>query len=285
LKVATEEEFLFSYNITNTTKKIRDALNRERSNVGRTAYTSRVKKILQACESEEVAERLVDDLEKVQEGRNHDELSWKPIQVHAASVLNARSEALFVTAEEQGQMKDLVERARGDGKRVVTVPNTTRQELGSSSDVEGGEIRDVDLFQEEWSESFEFEWVDESKLSRDERKAWNLKDEVLSLVGVEHLIEEVRISETMRSFDDGWKTNGLWEPAERRIVIKRDVLNSKSGFIGILLHEAAHAKGGATDQTREFEGDLTDLLGITGTAAVLDVDELPQKDRSPVSGS
>jgi hypothetical protein len=285
LKVATEEEFLFSYNITNTTKKIRDALNRERSNVGRTAYTSRVKKILQACESEEVAERLVDDLEKVQEGRNHDELSWKPIQVHAASVLNARSEALFVTAEEQGQMKDLVERARGDGKRVVTVPNTTRQELGSSSDVEGGEIRDVDLFQEEWSESFEFEWVDESKLSRDERKAWNLKDEVLSLVGVEHLIEEVRISETMRSFDDGWKTNGLWEPAERRIVIKRDVLNSKSGFIGILLHEAAHAKGGATDQTREFEGDLTDLLGITGTAAVLDVDALPQKDRSPVSGS
>lgn len=285
LKVATEEEFLFSYNITNTTKKIRDALNRERSNVGRTAYTTRVKKILQACESGDVAERLVDDLERVQEGTNHDELSWKPVQVHAARVLNARSEAIFVTAEEQGQMKDIVERARGDGKRVVTVPDSTRQELRSSSDIEGEEIRDVELFQEEWKDSFEFEWVDESDLTEQESEAWGLKDEVLSLVGVGHLIEEVRITETMRSIDDGWKALGLWEPAERRIVIKRGVLNSKSGFIGILLHEAAHAKGGATDQTREFEGALTDLLGITGTAAVLDADELPQKDLNPVSDS
>jgi len=36
LRVATEENFLFSYNITNTTKKVRESLNRERSNVGRT---------------------------------------------------------------------------------------------------------------------------------------------------------------------------------------------------------------------------------------------------------
>ena len=38
-------------------------------------------------------------------------------------------------------------------------------------------------------------------------------------------------------------------------------------------------------ENMRIKGDLTDLLGITGTAAVLDVDELPQKDRSPVSGS
>lgn len=285
LKVATEEEFLFSYNITNTTKKIRDALNRERSNVGRTAYTTRVKKILQACESGDVAERLVDDLEKVQEGTNHDEFSWKPVQVHAARVLNARSEAIFVTAEEQGQMKDLLERARGDGKRVVTVPDSTRQELRSKSDIEGEEIRDVDLFRKEWEDSFEFEWVDQSDLTERENEAWNLKDDVLSLVGVENLIEEVRISETMRSLDDGWKAAGLWEPSERRIVVKRDALATKAGFVGLLLHEAAHAKGGATDQTREFEGDLTDFLGITGTAAIEGEDQVAQKDRSPVSGS
>lgn len=285
LRVATEENFLFSYNITNTTKKIRDALNRERSNVGRTAYTSRVKKILQACESGEVAERMVDDLERVQEGTNHDELSWKPVQVHAARVLNARSEAMFVTAEEQGQMKDLVERARGDGKRVVTVPDSTRRELGSTSDIEGGEIRDVDVFQEEWKESFEFDWVNESDLTQREREVWELKDKVLSLVGLENQVEEVRVSETMRSLDDGWKAEGLWESGERRIVVKRDALASKLRFVGLLLHEAAHAKSGATDQTREFEGDLTDLLGITGTAAVEGEDQLAERDMSPVSGS
>lgn len=284
LRVATEENFLFSYNITNTTKKIRDALNRERSNVGRTAYTSRVKKILKACESGEVAERMVDDLERVQEGTNHDELSWKPVQVHAARVLNARSEAMFVTAEEQGQMKDIVERARGDGKRVVTVPDSTRRELSSTSDIEGGDIRDVDVFREEWKESFEFDWVDESELSPQEREVWELKDKILSLVGLADQIEDVRVSETMRSLDDGWKAEGLWESGERRIVVKRDALVSKLRFVGLLLHEAAHAKRGAIDQTREFEGDLTDLLGITGTAAVEGEDQLSERDLSPVSG-
>ncbi len=107
------------------------------------------KKILESCESGEVAERLVDDLERVQKGTNHDELSWKPVQVPSARVLNARSEAMFVTAEEQGQMKDLVDRAEGDGKRVVTVPDSTKRELRSESDIEGGKIRDIEAFREE----------------------------------------------------------------------------------------------------------------------------------------
>ena len=41
-----EENFLFSYNITNLTPKMRKALNRERTNVGRTTYSERVKSIL-----------------------------------------------------------------------------------------------------------------------------------------------------------------------------------------------------------------------------------------------
>lgn len=283
LKVATEEDFLFSYNITNTTKSIRDALNRERSNVGRTAYTSRIKKILQACESGEVAERLVDDLERVQEGTNHDELSWKPVQIHAARVLNAQAEAMFVTAEEQGQMKDLVDRAKKDGKRIVTVPDSTRKDLRSEQDIEGGEIRDVAVFEEEWQESFEFDWVDDDELTQRERRIWEMKDELLSLVGVEDEVAEVRISETMRNLENGWKAMGLWENANQRIVIKREGLSSKQLFVGLILHEAAHAKGGNTDQTREFEGDLTDFLGITGTIAIDGATASIDPDDNPVS--
>lgn len=42
--VAEEDNFMFSYNITNISSKIKKALNRERSNVGRSAYTDSVKK-------------------------------------------------------------------------------------------------------------------------------------------------------------------------------------------------------------------------------------------------
>jgi hypothetical protein len=43
LRVAEERNYLFSYDITSPTKALRAALNRERSNVGRTAYTDRVR--------------------------------------------------------------------------------------------------------------------------------------------------------------------------------------------------------------------------------------------------
>jgi len=49
LRVAEEENFLFSYNITSPTAALRRALNRERSNVGRSAYTDRVKSTMLAC--------------------------------------------------------------------------------------------------------------------------------------------------------------------------------------------------------------------------------------------
>ena len=49
LRVAEEENFLFSYNITSITQAMRKALNREKTHLGRTAYTDRVKAMLLAC--------------------------------------------------------------------------------------------------------------------------------------------------------------------------------------------------------------------------------------------
>ncbi len=68
LRVAEEPDFLFSYNITSTSAALRKALNRERTNVGRTAYTDLIKNILRACQSPEVADLLTRDLAAFQSG-------------------------------------------------------------------------------------------------------------------------------------------------------------------------------------------------------------------------
>lgn len=73
LCVATEDNFLFSYNITSPTKKLLRSLNRERTNVGRSAYTDRIKSILLDSISSESATALANDLEKIQAGNAHDE--------------------------------------------------------------------------------------------------------------------------------------------------------------------------------------------------------------------
>ncbi len=58
--VAEEENFAFSYNITSLTATMRKALNRERTNVGRTAYSDRVKQMLLASKAAPVAEALAE---------------------------------------------------------------------------------------------------------------------------------------------------------------------------------------------------------------------------------
>ncbi len=76
LFVAEEENFLFSYNITSVTRLMRKALNRERTNVGRTAYTQRVKDVLLQCKSEKIAELLTANLANYATGQCYDELIW-----------------------------------------------------------------------------------------------------------------------------------------------------------------------------------------------------------------
>src|SRR5205814_1110914 len=97
LCVADEDNFLFSYNITSLTTVLRKALNRERSNVGRSAYTDRVKAILLECSQTRVAEALAQDLKNFETGRIHDELQWTDVSLHACRILNATERVIFLT--------------------------------------------------------------------------------------------------------------------------------------------------------------------------------------------
>ncbi len=269
LKVATEENFLFSYNITKTTKQVRDALNRERSNVGRTAYSSRVKDILRECETTDVAQRLVDDFENFTDGTTHDEVNWKPIRLHAVKLLNAQDNVVFATVDEQNHKDDLLDHAQREGHRVVTVPDNIRDELRNERDAEGNQIRDVGVYRQEYNEAHEYEWVPENEMTNEELRVWNLRDEILGLLNERPPVDEIRVSETIRMTEQGDMARGVWEKRERRIVIRRDRLQSPRAFASTLLHEVAHSKsGGASDLTRRFEDALTQLLGEVAESAV-----------------
>jgi hypothetical protein len=268
LKVATEENFLFSYNITRTTKQVRDALNRERSNVGRTAYSSRVKDILRECETTEVAQRLVDDFENFTDGTTHDEVNWKPIRLHAVKLLNERDDVVFATVDERHSNADLLNHARADGYRVVTVPENIRNEIQDERDSEGNRLRDVGTYLEEYNESFEYDWVPEDQMTEDEREVWNCRDDILDLLNSPP-VEEIRVSETIRMTERGEMAKGVWDGNEHRIVIRRQQLNSVRDFASTLLHEVAHPRsGGAPDLSKPFEDALTGLLGEVAESAI-----------------
>jgi hypothetical protein len=269
--VAEEENFAFSYNITSLTAGMRKALNRERTNVGRTAYSERVKQMLLASKVSAVADILVDDLVKIETGTNRDEVKWTDVAVHACQILNALQKVIFVTASDLILCKDAIDHAQADGLRVVAVPDNIKNALKGATDLKGNAVRDVSVYQTEWEQSFEFQFVQPAQLDKRERAVYERWNAIAGLVGgLPKKVKGVRISETMRpDFLSSNEALGLWDPQSSTIVVKRTQLASVSQFAATLLHEIAHARSGYADVTREFENELTQMLGEVAGAARL----------------
>lgn len=273
LLIAEEENFAFSYDITSLTEAMKKALNRERTNVGRTAYSERIKSMLLQTQSHAVATTLADQLMGLERGTGSDEVRWKDVAVHACKILNASGKFLFVTTSQLMANADAVDHARGDGLQVVTVPDNIHVEVVGALDLSGTPIRDLGVYQSEWNESFRFAWVSPEMLTAQEATVFGCAARIAALVGgLPNHVQSLRISSTMRSdFLTGNDALGLWDPDSASIVIRRDQLASLKQFAGVLLHEMAHAYSGHGDVTREFEGTLTEMLGVTAAAAVAEI--------------
>jgi hypothetical protein len=270
VKVAEEENFLFSYNIAPLTKRIKAALNRERTNVGRTAYSDRVKTILISSKSTEIARRLANDLKNYITGNMHAELDWVDVQEHAVKTLNATKRVLFVTIPELTQAKDLIDEAKKSGIEIITIPEILKLRIQGKKDYEGNAIRVLKEFLRERDESFEFKFVDANSLNVNEREIFSMTESIFDLIdGRPKVVKSVKVSETMRRDPQSFvEVEGLWEKEKQTIIIKRSTLRTLEKYGGTLLHEATHAKSGTRDVTSEFESELTDSLGEVASNAL-----------------
>ena len=223
LRVAEEDNFLFSYNITSPTKALRQALNRERSNVGRGAYTDRVKAILLSCEQDEVIDALVADLQNYERGTQHDETQWLDVGLHACKQLNARRKVIFLTAFELAMAPDFVQRAVEDGYETIVIPETIRRKLPNLRDALGNPMRDLSRYREEWQESFHFTFIDPADFTTDEHAVWDKLRQIFAARGGRpKRIRDIRVSETMRLMEGRYQEAvGLWEVEDGRIIISK----------------------------------------------------------------
>lgn len=226
--------------------------------------------MLLASDSFAVAEALADDLMRIEQGNNHEEVNWVDVAVHACQILNASSKVVFVTAVQRTTVPDAIDHAIGDGYKVVTLPESIKERLRGVKDIQGNPVRDLEVYQHEWAESFEFKFVDRSDLSAAERLIFDRHKDIASLVGgFPAGVKEIKISETMRPDFAGMPDPvGLWESDKKRIIIKRSQLRSLQTFAGTLLHELTHARTGFSDVTREFEEGLTAALGEVSRRAL-----------------
>ena len=263
VQVNEEENFLFSYNITHLDAKLSKAMNRERQNLGRTAYTDLVKRILLDSKSLLVATSLGENLQKIEHGDACEEMKWIDVQAHSVKILNSEK-TTFITAEEARSRPDLIDAIQDASKNIIIIPTALREKVSGLADLKGEQIVTLDRFIQEYNESFEYNVIPEVNLTSSERSVWNLRDRILEIVGgTPPRVRGIHIADQIRkpSYQTTGRTQGVWDSQESKIYLLRETLASLPLFAGVLLHEAIHAKHGIGDVDRGFEGLLTQYLG------------------------
>lgn len=257
VKVAEEPNFAFSYNITALSKQIKKALNRERTNVGRTAYADRIKSILLEATNKDVVRTLSDNLESMSDGRQCDEIKWVDVAAHVVKELNDSDNTVFVTPDELANTSgSTTEILQNSGKRIVFVPESVKKKAEQESD---GEISTIKTVVQDYNESFSYSFVDVENLTDREKKNWEAIPTLLEKLGLSSWFKKCFISEKLK--EDADSTVGVWDHELQKIIILRSQLTDKSSLFGTVLHEIIHAKTGANDVSRYFEIELTSMIG------------------------
>lgn len=263
--VAVENNFLFSYNITNISAQVKKALNRERSNVGRTAYADSVKNILKNCMNETVLRSLVEDVDNVVRGTNRDESGWVDVAAYAVKNLNARGKFVFMTPTQRAELtNEQVEILKQSGEELVLIPDNV---FGKISD----NINTFHNVFDQYEKGFQYSFISYNELTEKEKDIFDSRKFVLNFfdeIFLDEIMKQpkvntvsVKVSETTKIDSFGNEILGLYNPNENIIIIRRDVLRSQSKFFGVFAHELIHCISGYGDNSRDFENVLTRVIG------------------------
>lgn len=262
IKVADEPNFLFSYNITSMNATLRKALNRERTNVGRSAYSDRIRAILLSAESEAVLSVFTDNLTQMSNGKQADEMKWVDVQAHAVRHLSARKETVYVTPEEiQRSSGTIMEVIRNSGKQPVFVTETVKQKIADATDISGRQIATIQSVVAQYNSSFDYNFIAYDALTKNEQLVFNLHHIILQEMNSKIRPDQIRIATTLHPDFPADSFGGVWDEEKSLVIIRRDMLWNPATFCGVLVHELIHADTGLDDIDREFETALSKWIG------------------------
>lgn len=262
VKVAEEENFLFSYNITAITPQIKKSINRERTNVGRSAYSDSIRKIILTCNNEIVINILKKDFFKIDLGEAHDEMKWIDIQEYVTKFINTSGNVLFVDSQQILNNTNLIDEAKESGFQIISIPSNLVDKIQNKIDIDGNRINDLSNFIINRNENFEYQYVSIEKLSPSEKKVFDMSDQILSMANIFLTDFDIQISENMQKNYDFMPAKGVCNYLDKTIIIKRSELASLSLYAETLIHEAIHATTGYSDVSRNFESVLSKTIGI-----------------------
>lgn len=115
----------------------------------------------------------------------------------------------------------------------------------------------------------EYSIVDIKSLTEQEENVWRMKNIILKCIGgLPENVKRIQLAELISFKETTSCVFGVFRPQYEDIIISRQLLNRPEAFLATLCHELAHAKSGADDATKEFEDELSNMLGYISYALV-----------------
>ncbi len=256
LKIAEEQNFLFSYNITKPSKSIIQAMDRDRISVSRTAYAGTIRNILKHCSSQNVTRTLVDDISKVMAGKNKDETGWVDISANAAIALNRSGTSVFMTPSERSRLDNhQIEILNNCGKELIFVTDAVFSKICSH-------VCTFENVVESYRHSFKYNFVPPEQLSQREAYVYSYSTQVFDFLQKKYAFQnpEVKISETIASDQNGQEAVGIWSPKYKAIIVKRALLDDLNDYLRVLFSVYTIYASSQKVVSREYETALSDIL-------------------------
>lgn len=258
VKVAEEPDFLFSYNITSLTKVLKKSLNRERENVGRLAYSDRIKGILKECKSPRVIRVLTDALKGLKTAVKNSELSWSDIIVFASVKLSqSDEEVLFLSSDDLKSDKDFVSKMRR-GFTLVVIPSNIIPKLEDLG------LLTKSVYMREAKNNLNVIFADKEHFEENEKSVYRKTKRILNLVGGSlDNIKGVKIVEQI--YNRSWKQGRnitYYVSAQEELFILRSELESIEKYSISLISAYIKCIGGLDESSPEFLMNVQSMLGV-----------------------
>lgn len=207
----------------------------------------------------------MEDLQEFGSGNEHDELSWNDVAIYASRKMSEMNTATtYVTIDNLKNNPSLMDDMRRNGRNPVVVSDNliNKMEDYNIGAEEGKTLVTANQYIKEEQNRFTPQIVEIDSLSAAERRVYDITDKTLELIGGKPInVKSIQIVEKIYESEFLNETVGLWIPEENCILIKRNQLNILNSYAGTLLHECVHARSGASDVSRDFEMELTKVIG------------------------
>lgn len=251
--VSTEVNFLFSYNITKVTKKIRNSMNRERMNMNKNVYANSIQKIILSCKSETVIKLLIDNMQN--KGiEKCDEIKYIKVIKYITDLPEANKNIVYVTQEQMEKEFNIINKINSDGQNIVVLNNEIYDKIKNNPNV-----NTMTKFRLDYNKEYQYEFIDPSELTEKEREVYDATDFILGTINAKKYKSKIFIANKIREPDD-LSIRGVC--TRDKIIVRRTQLKSLQSYAGTLIHECTHAITRTSDITLEFENALTNNLGL-----------------------